>query len=109
MNALDAPSLNIDLLDGDFYAGDPYPTYARLRADAPAYWDDDNRLWGISRHADVVAIEKDPARFCSSEGSRPGMSAQATTTSMIDRDDPRHNVQRRLVYKGFTPKRVGDH
>ena len=56
---------------------DPYPTYARLRAEAPAYWDPGNRLWGISRHADVVAFEKDPVRFCSSEGSRPGMSAQS--------------------------------
>ena len=111
MNAssVHAPSSNVDLLDGDFYAGDPYPTYAWLRSDAPAYWDDVNRLWGISRHADVVAVEKDPVRFSNAAGSRPGMSAEATTPSMIDRDDPRHNVQRRLVYKGFTPKRVGDH
>lgn len=106
---MNAAAMQVDLLDGELYAGDPYPTYARLRAEAPAYWDPGNRLWGISRHADVVAIEKDPVRFCSSEGSRPGMSAQATTSSMIDRDDPRHNVQRRLVYKGFTPRRVSDH
>jgi cytochrome P450 family 142 subfamily A polypeptide 1 len=109
VDRLEIDGLDVDLLDGDFYAGDPFPTYARLRADAPAYWDAGNQLWGVSRYADVVAIEKDPQRFCSAEGSRPGMSREMTTTSMIDRDDPRHNVQRRLVYKGFTPKRVGQH
>src|SRR6185436_13495527 len=59
-----APAMKVDLLDGDFYAGDPYPTYQWLRENAPAYWDEVNRLWGVSRHADVVAIEKDPLRFC---------------------------------------------
>jgi cytochrome P450 family 142 subfamily A polypeptide 1 len=99
----------IDLLDGDFYAGDPYPTYAWLRENAPVYWDEANALWGVSRHADVVAIEKNPELFCSGQGSRPGMTAETTTTSMIDRDDPRHTRQRRLVYKGFTPARVAEH
>lgn len=99
----------IDLLDGDLYAGDPYPTYAWLRANAPVYRDEINALWAISRHADIVAVEKDPATFCNGEGSRPGMTREATTTSMIDRDDPRHNQQRRIVYKGFTPKRVASH
>lgn len=104
-----SPARTIDLLDGDFYAGDPYPTYAWLRANAPVYRDELNELWGISRHADVVAVEKNPALFCNGEGSRPGMSREMTTTSMIDRDDPRHTQQRRLVYKGFTPRRVAGH
>jgi cholest-4-en-3-one 26-monooxygenase len=101
--------VKLDLLDGELYAGDPYPAYAWLRANAPVYHDEGNGLWAVSRHDDVVAIEKDPARFCSGEGSRPGMTAEATTTSMIDRDDPRHARQRRLVSKGFTPRRVADH
>ena len=106
---MNEPSLSIDLLDGDFYAGDPYPTYARLRAEAPAYWDDVNRLWGISRLCRRRRHRERPGAVLQLRGLAPGMSAQATTTSMIDRGDPRHNVQRRLVYKGFTPKRVGDH
>ena len=37
----------IDLLDGDFYVNDPYPTYKWMRENAPAYWDATNELWGI--------------------------------------------------------------
>src|SRR5262249_37379731 len=66
-----APAGAIDLLDGDLYAGDPDPTYAWLRRHAPLYRDEINRLWGVSRYFDIVAIEKDPATFCSSEGYRP--------------------------------------
>ncbi|HEY2813653.1 MAG TPA: cytochrome P450 [Acidimicrobiales bacterium] len=93
----------IDLLDGDLYAGDPYPTYAWLRDKAPVYRDDANELWGISRHADVVYVSRHPDLFCSGEGFRP---KTAPDGSMISQDDPRHTRQRRLVYKGFTPKQV---
>ena len=47
----------IDLLDGDFYVNDPYPTYAWMRTHAPAYWDGINELWGITRYDVVVRIE----------------------------------------------------
>ena len=101
-----APAGAIDLLDGDLYAGDPDPTYAWLRRNAPVYRDETNQLWGISRYQDVVAIEKDPATFCSSEGYRPNIPAD---DSMIGNDDPRHNERRRLVARRFTPKAVAGH
>src|SRR5205823_2789103 len=47
-----------------------------------------------------------PELFCSGHGSRPNSPANP---SMIDSDDPRHNRQRRLVYRGFTPKRVSEY
>jgi cholest-4-en-3-one 26-monooxygenase len=96
----------IDLLDGDLYAGDPDPTYAWLREHAPVYRDETNRLWGISRYHDVVAIEKDPVTFCSSQGYRPNLPADG---SMIGDDDPRHHERRKLVSRRFTPKAVGRH
>ena len=101
-----APAGAIDLLDGDLYAGDPDPTYAWLRRHAPVFRDETNRLWGISRYQDVVAIEKDPETFCSSEGYRPNIPAD---DSMIGNDDPRHNERRRLVARRFTPKAVAGH
>jgi len=101
-----APAGAIDLLDGDLYAGDPDPTYAWLRRHAPVYRDESNRLWGVSRYHDVVAIEKDPETFCSSEGYRPNLPA---ADSMIGNDDPRHNERRRLVSRRFTPKAVAGH
>src|SRR5262249_7799720 len=93
----------IDLLDGDLYAGDPYPTYDWLRQNAPVYRDEVNELLGISRHPDIVHVSRHPEQSCSGEGFRPKTPPDS---SMISQDDPRHTRQRRLVYKGFTPKQV---
>jgi len=95
--------LDLDLLDGALYAGDPEPAYAWLRDRAPAYYDETNRLWALSRHADVVAVETDPERFTSSRGFRPGLPSDA---SMIGKDDPEHAAQRRLLNRRFTPHAV---
>ena len=95
----------IDLLDGELYGGDPEPVYRHLRRDAPAYRDEANGLWGISRYDDVVHIERHPELFCSSEGYRPNIP---TDPSMIGQDDPRHLLQRRVFNSRLTPRRVVD-
>ncbi|MCE2390837.1 MAG: cytochrome P450 [Proteobacteria bacterium] len=95
---------DLDLLDGALYAGDPDPTYAWMRAHAPAYWDAANELWGITRYADVIEIEKDPETFCSSLGYRPGLHGRDAT--MIGQDDPQHLAQRKILYRRFTPHKV---
>jgi cytochrome P450 family 142 subfamily A polypeptide 1 len=96
----------IDLLDGDLYAGDPRPTYAWLRANAPVYYDEQNGLWGVSRHADICAIERDPQLWTSTGGFRPQLPSDQ---SMIAKDDPEHLCQRRLVYQRFTPRGIADY
>jgi cytochrome P450 family 142 subfamily A polypeptide 1 len=97
---------DIRLLDGHFYAGDPYPAYAWLREHSPVHWDARHRVWGISRFADVVAIEKDPKRYSSAAGSRPRIPGDP---AMINTDDPHHNRRRRLVSPRFTPRAVRRH
>lgn len=93
----------IDLLDGDFYADGPYETYAWMREHAPAYWDAQNELWGISRYDDIVDVEKRKDVFCSSGGYRPNINADK---SIIGLDDPQHAVRRLLVSRRFTPRAV---
>jgi cholest-4-en-3-one 26-monooxygenase len=102
--AVDAGTL--DLLDGDLYAGDPEPTYAYLREHRPVYWDSVNELWGVSRYADIVAIEKDPATWSNEGGYRPNIPADP---SIIGLDDPAHAERRRLVARRFTPRAVNEH
>ncbi len=92
---------SIDLLDHALYEADPQPTYAWLRENEPVYWDETNALWGISRHADIVAISRDPERFSSAAGSRPNTNGSG---SMIDNDDPKHVAFRRLFQKEITPR-----
>jgi cholest-4-en-3-one 26-monooxygenase len=93
----------INLLDRNLYAGDPYPTYAWLRENAPVYWDEQSDLWGVTRYADVLALEKQPEIFCNRYGFRPQTPPDG---SMISQDDPQHKAQKRFVNKGFTPKAV---
>ena len=91
----------IDLLDRALYEGDPQPTYRWLRENAPVYWDETNEIWGISHHADIVSISRDPKRFSSAQGSRPNTQGSG---SMIDNDDPRHLAFRRIFQKEITPR-----
>jgi cytochrome P450 len=91
---------------------DPYPTYARLRDEAPLYRNDDLGFWALSRHADVLAAFRDSERFSSAEGvslepSGTGRHA-SRTMSFLAMDPPRHGRMRGLVSRGFTPRRVVD-
>jgi cytochrome P450 family 142 subfamily A polypeptide 1 len=93
---------DIDLLSGAFYASDPGAAFAWMRRHAPAYYDEANAIWGVSRYEDVKAIGQDPTRFSSAQGSRPGLALPF----MIDMDAPEHRRRRRLVSHGFTPQAV---
>jgi len=94
----------LSLLDRSFYAGDPYPVLAELRANEPVYRDPTG-MWGLLLHEDVVWAERHPALLSSAPGSRPRSFPQP---SMIDSDDPIHKRRRGLVDKGFYPRPVAD-
>jgi cholest-4-en-3-one 26-monooxygenase len=100
-----APTIN--LLDPEFYV-EPFEAYRWLREESPVHWDPVQRLWGISRHADVMHVEKSTSRYSSFEGSRPHTDQRADT-SMINKDDPEHQRQRKVVAPRFTPRAVRDH
>jgi hypothetical protein len=88
---------------------DPYPIYRRLREEAPAWWSERRGFWAISRHADVFAALKDPARFSSRYGMtlEKGFEDRAIEVfGMLALDPPRHDRHRELMSKGFTPRRV---
>jgi cytochrome P450 len=89
---------------------DPYPTYSALRAVAPVYRNERHGFWALSRHADVAAAFRDADRFSSSDGVSLDPAATgphaAKVMSFLAMDEPRHGQLRRLVSKGFTPRRV---
>jgi cholest-4-en-3-one 26-monooxygenase len=87
----------IDLLDPYLYSGDPWPVYRWLRNEAPAYRDV-NGIVGVSRHADVSEVERNTALYSSASGSRPFIQM---SESMINKDDPFHAQQRKLVSSRF--------
>ncbi len=91
---------------------DPYPIYARLRDEAPAYHNPERDIWALSRSEDVLAAFRDSDRFSSSYGVSidPAVWGPEAwrTTSFLGIDPPRHGRMRGLVSRGFTPRRVAE-
>src|SRR5262245_38573007 len=97
---------DLDLLDGNWYASQPHDDWAWMREHAPAYWDAKGQVWALTRYDDVLPVEKDPARFSGCLAPRPHGNH---LPMMISMDDPEHSRRRKLVARGFTPRRVCDH
>ena len=91
---------------------DPYPTYERLREEAPLYRNEERGFWALSRHADVLAGFRDSETFSSAEGVSIDPAASGPhahrTMSFLAMDPPQHGRMRGLVSRGFTPRRVAD-
>ena len=101
----DQDELTAPLLDPQFYAGDPFPLYARLRAEAPMAHSEAGGFWVASGHAEVVAISRDPATFCSGKGilTMEIGAEYPTPPTMMHTDPPAHDRYRALVQPGFRP------
>src|SRR6202044_1047701 len=88
---------------------DPYPTYARLREEAPVYYNEKCIVWAISVHSDV---EKAPAHW--QAFSRRRSDILELVKSKIDmpggvmmfQDPPEHTMLRGLMSRVFTPRRM---
>ncbi|RKH57630.1 cytochrome P450 [Corallococcus aberystwythensis] len=83
----------------------PYPTYARMRREAPVCQVEPGGMWAVSRHEDVLRVLKDPQRF-SSQGFRvatnpPWLGGNPFSESMLTMDPPQHGRLRVLVQKAF--------
>ena len=95
----------INLIDGDFWGRNPQDELSWLRANAPVWRDPSSGIWGVSTYPLVKHVSGHPQLFTSTGGIRPDYPA---TAHMIDMDDPAHALRRKLVSRGFTPRRVRD-
>jgi cytochrome P450 family 142 subfamily A polypeptide 1 len=94
---------DIRFSSGEFWAGDHHRALTWMREHSPVHFD--GEVWGISRHDDVKEISKHPDAYSNAGGIRPD---SGPVPMMIDMDDPDHVKRRKLVNKGFTPRRVAD-
>ncbi len=95
----------------DTFFDDPYDTYARLRDEAPVYFNETYGFYAVSRYADVVAVHADPERFVSSYGVTLEMLRKrqpVAVNMMIMMDPPEHTLHRRLVSQAFSRRAIGD-
>ncbi|WP_231626730.1 cytochrome P450 family protein [Streptomyces apocyni] len=110
-----APAL-LDPADADF-ARDPYPYYARLRAQGPAVrtpLSNGTHAWLVTGYQAARAVLADP-RFSNVPAPRAGRPKPDSAAEraraclarhMLNLDAPDHNRLRRLVTGAFTPRRV---
>jgi pimeloyl-[acyl-carrier protein] synthase len=96
---------------------DPYPLYHRLRAEDPVHRSPLG-FWVLTRHADVLAVLRDPrmsrdprrservALLRASAEVDELLASEEAAPSMLFVDPPDHTRLRALVNKAFTPAAV---
>jgi cytochrome P450 len=87
---------------------DPYPTYRRLRDEAPCYHNPEIGFWALSRFDDVWDATLDWQTFSSRAGpqiERP-MKPDDPSMSFIGMDPPRQTRFRNVVSRRFTPRAI---
>jgi len=97
-----------DPYDVDINA-DPYPSYTRLREEAPAYYNDRYDFWALSRHADVERALVNWQVFSNTRSDildviKAGVKLPPGV--ILFEDPPLHTMHRGLLSRVFTPKRM---
>jgi cholest-4-en-3-one 26-monooxygenase len=106
----------LDFNDPDTYAaGFPHAAFQELRDHDPVshrdhpFWP--QGYWLLSRHADVQRVSRDSATFHNAPHpflEQTGDDQAGTSLLLISLDGSDHIKLRKLVNRGFTPKRVAD-
>jgi cytochrome P450 len=109
---------HLDVASPKIYArGVPHAELAALRRHDPVHWHPwpgtRGGFWLLAKHADVVAVSRQPKLFSSQLGhialeDREPDELEARR-SMIETDPPQHTRLRRLVSDAFTRSRVRDY
>ncbi len=87
----------------------PFPVFARLREEAPLYYNEQHDFYALSRYDDVNKAVVDHETFISGRGAlleiiKSGMEIPPGT--LIFEDPPIHNIHRNLLSRMFTPRKV---
>ena len=107
------------LYDPNTYTkGVPHEYYRWLRDNDPvAHLDHPtypNGYWVVTRHADVQHVSRDATSFRNApdpfvdDGEMVNDGSAGTSELLISKDAPEHIKLRKLINKGFTPRRVAE-
>lgn len=109
---------DIDLYSPDtFVPGVPHEQFELLRREAPVFkhryppGGPREHFWCVTRHEDLVAVNRDYSTFSSWQGSAliddpdPG-ALEMSRMLMLNMDPPEHTKLRKIVNKGFTPRMI---
>ena len=108
----------VRLDDPAFYIEDPFPVYARMRAERPVYWYEPLGLWALTRYGDISQVSRNPAIFSSESGivindikydqSMVKSLFPPGAEHLMACDPPRHRVLRRMLGRSFGAKGVSE-
>ncbi len=88
---------------------DPYPTFARLREQAPLYYNTEHDFYAVSRFADVDKALVDHVTFSSARGIIVELikaNLDIPPGLLIMEDPPVHDIHRKLLSRMFTPRKI---
>jgi cytochrome P450 len=87
----------------------PYPTYKRLRDEAPIYYNEEYDVWALSRHSDVEPAMKDWEKFSNSRSNILDIlktDIELPPAIVLFEDPPVHTMHRGLMSRVFTPRKM---
>src|ERR1700752_4049536 len=90
---------------------DPYPTYARLREEAPIYYNERYDFWALSRYPDVEQALANWEAFSSRRSDILELIKSKFDMPrgvMMFQDPPEHSMLRGLMSRVFTPRRMAE-
>ena len=108
MSITNDTGVSYDPYDVDINA-DPYPTYARLREDAPVYYNDRYDFWALSRHEDVQKALVNWRTFSNTRSDILDIIKADVALPpgvILFEDPPLHTMHRGLMSRVFTPRRM---
>jgi len=88
---------------------DPYPTFARLREEAPLYYNEQFDFYALSRFSDVNKALIDHETFSSARGAIVELikaDIEIPSGALIFEDPPIHTAHRKLLSRMFTPRKI---
>ena len=88
---------------------DPYPVFARLREEAPLYYNAQHDFYALSRFDDVNKGIVDHVTFSSAKGAILELiraDFPIPSGVLIFEDPPVHDIHRKLLARMFTPRKI---
>lgn len=108
-----------DFANPDTFVADvPHEAFDAIRSRPGLYWQPapfgtiNGGFWVVTRYEDIVAIEKNPALFTSTEGLNFPSSGKRENPDLLNHlmymDPPEHSRVRRVAAKAFSPRVVAN-
>ena len=106
----------LDLSDHDSFAnGVPHKTFERIRNEDPVFWTKEKNgrgFWSITKHADILKINRDNKTFSSAQGIRIEDQTEEeylARRTFQETDPPEHRVTRMMLAPAFSQKAIANY